>query len=356
MANIRPCSEADLPQIGNLYLSTLAPDHPPVSREETISYLGKLLFRSPWHDESMPSLLYEMDGQIVGFVGRVPRHMLLKGRRILVSVICHFMVSPKARSTLAGISLLRRALQGPADLSLCEGNDLSKRVWKGVGGAVSHLESLHWVRVLRPAGYAALQVSRIGLSGRLKSALQFLSRPADYFLVSMAKIPLYTPPQPPEEELTDEALLRCLSEFPAQDKLRPEYNQDSLAWLLDFLGEKNGRGTLRKTVVRDASDAIIGWYLYYAGPGEVSIVAQIGARAGSYGKVFRHLFYHARKHGAIAVSGRVGACLFEELPGELFFRRRSWMQIHSTHPELIEAFEDKEAFFTPLEGEWWTVP
>jgi len=357
MGTIRPCLEHDLRQVGDLYLRVLSHERRLVSLEQATSYFTKLLFQSPWHDESMPSLVYDLDSRIVGFVGRVPRFMLLNGRRVQVSVICHLMVDPGARSTFAGISLLRKALLGSQDLSVCEGNDLSKRVWEGVGGTTSQLASLNWMRVLRPAGYTVLQLTKMGLPRALKYTLQLLSRPIDSFVTSLKKIRLYVPLQASEEELTDDTLLRCLLELPAQDKLRPEYDQGSLRWLLDFLGEKKGRGTLRKTVVRDANKAIIGWYLYYVAPGEISTVAQIGARPGSYGKVFAHMFYHAWRRGAVAITGRVEARFFEEIPsGMCIFGRGSWMQIHSKCPDLIEAIEDKQAFFTPLEGEWWMFP
>jgi hypothetical protein len=323
------------------------------------TYFEEVFFRNPWYDESLPSLVCEDDSRkIIGFLGVIPRRMTLEGRPVRVAVSTQFMVDAGRRPGLAAIELLRRFFSGPQDLALTDGaNESSQRVWRHAGGEVALLYSLEWVRVLRPTRFVMWLLAR---RRRLLAPLAWTSRPICCALDGLAaRMPLspfrLSVPASGEEEIAEETLLWCLSQLSGRQGLRPEYGRDSLRWLLGQTGEMKRHGMLRKVVVRDADGEIIGWYIYYSKPSGVSQVLQLGARERAVPLVLDHLFYHARRLGAVAVRGRLEPRLVRELSDSrcMITCRTLGVLIHSRDRELLDTIHRGDAFLTRLEGEWW---
>ena len=110
-----------------------------------------MLFNNPRRDPELPSWVAEEDGRISGFYAVMPRRMSLRGRPVRVAVGCQFMVDPHKRDSITALQLAKAFVSGPQDLTLADGaNDLSRRMWMGIGGTVPLLYSLHWTRPLRP--------------------------------------------------------------------------------------------------------------------------------------------------------------------------------------------------------------
>lgn len=151
-------------------------------------------------------------------------------------------------------------------------------------------------------------------------------------------------------------LLACLSEFRNGYSMWPEYNIDSLRWLLGFMERRAARGVLRKVVVRDDSQKIVGWYIYYVKPGAVGEVVQIGGERIK--DVLEHLFYDAWERGAIALHGVVGMKQVPEFSdkGCFFTCRGGWTVTRSRKPEVLKVLERGDAFLTRLDGEWCLDP
>src|SRR5437016_843741 len=152
MKEIRPAVREDLAQIVDLYVRVFGSTHP-IPPQELTAYFGKIFFDNPWLEENLPSLVYEEGKKFIGFLGIIPRRMLLRERPILLAVSNHFMVDRSSRSTLAGFELMRTFFAGPQDLSLAEGGGNSRKIWEGLGGVTSLLYSVNWTRPLRPARY-----------------------------------------------------------------------------------------------------------------------------------------------------------------------------------------------------------
>ena len=76
-------------------------------------------------------------------------------------------------------------------------------------------------------------------------------------------------------------------------------------------------------------------------------------------EVLTHLFYHARKGGALAVSGQMDPAAFQALAakGSVFHHDGiSWFLVHSRNPRVLAAIHRADAFLTRLEGEWCIGP
>src|SRR5262245_40486111 len=363
MKRIRSFVRDDIPQVADLHWRVTGvsanPSQQPILPgllQSYADYFEDIFFRNPWYDEALPSLVHEeTSGKITGFLGIMPRRMSFNGRKITISVSSQFIVDPDSRSDLAGVQLLKTHLKGPSDLTLTdEANNISRKLWEGLGGDTAALFSIQWTRLLRPCQYAVSLAERVGFARRLSSAMRPVAALVDAIALRKPPRRFSLPlPQVSAEELRMETFRMCLSEFSNTRALWPEYDGHSLTWLLEMLARKEHLGSLRKLVISNARQEIIGWYLYYLNPRGVSAVVQIVARNGSFGKVLDHLFYDAWQGGSIAISGQMEPKFMQEFSDRhcLFDCGKPWVLIHSHDRSLIEAIHYGNALLSKLEGE-----
>ena len=320
------------------------------------AYFEEILFKSPWRDAALPSLVAAKNGHITGFLGVVPRPMTLRGRNLRVAVCTQFMVDPQHRIDLAAIQLLKAFFAGPQDLSLADGaNDDARRMWIALGGAAPLLYSLHWLRPLRPARYAFSLIERrasfpLAVIGRSLAAL------ADAAIARLPASQLHEEDgEVTEEPLQSAAMVAHLPEAMSGTALQPTYDARALGWLLEQAARKTRHGTLRASAVLDRQRRLVGWYLYYVRAGGVSEVIQLAARDGSFNRVLQRLVVDAWRHGATAVRGRLDPRFAQELSDHhCWFRRESsWTLIHSRQTDIAATIQQGDAFLSRLEGEWW---
>jgi hypothetical protein len=355
---VRPFVEDDIPQVADLYWTIMREQKgsaPPAIR----SSLQELYFTNPWMDNTIPSLVYDEKGRIVGFLGVVPRPMSLRGQTIRVAFGGNFAVHPEFRSTLAGLRLLSTYLAGGQDLSQTDSaNDISRALLRRLGFATILPFSIHWVRPLRPARYAAYEVSQLA-APVLSPSLEFAARPfcgaVDSIAARLSSSPFHQKvPRLQGAELDVATLLGCMAQFRGGYSLWPEYDFSTLNWLLTYMQRRRAHGDLRKVVLRDDSRKILGWYIYYQKPGAVGEVVQIGGARQFTKDILDHLFYDAWSHGVIALHGIVDRRLMDDFSEKncFFTCRGGWMLAHSRKPDLLALLDSGDAFLSRLDGEW----
>ena len=355
MAQIRSFVPDDIPEVAKLHERVMRGANKPSSPAKQ-SYWENIFFHNPWTDEYFPSLVYEdSQGQVVGFLGIIPRRMRRKGLPIQVAICNHFFVEPRCRG-LVGVRLMSRFLSGPQDLSIAEANSISRKVWEGRGGKAISLYSINWKTPLRPSEYALCRLARGNFSTLLNAASRPFCNLADTLLRRIRSSPFYqAQPDGSVEELDTATLALCLEETLATYSLRPVYTEKSLDWLLDVLSQKQDQGTLRKVLVRNKNDEIAGWFLYYVKPGAIGEVVQIGSRSDSMPEVLDHLLHDAWQHGVVGLSGRIEPRFLPEFSRKTVFLYCGSTQIvaHSRDPDLLNDIYRGDAYLTRLESEWW---
>ena len=360
MTSIRPFIEEDIQQVADLnwkHLRGRDGSSPPLLRH----YFKRLFFQNPWSDEDLPSLVAEDGkGNIVGFLGSVPRSMSYKGKAVRVAFASNFVVDPDSRWSLVGAQLLRTFVSGPQDLSMGDsGNDISREMFVSLGGTTVPLYSIHWSRILKPTQYTLYAWSWLkknALTDSVRVGIRPFCRLLDVVAGAVPLNPLRTknPATISAEELDMKTHLACLSESASRCPLRPEYDAHSLGWLLDFINQMRGHGELRRIVLRTKGHKIIGWYLYTLDRDGIAWVLQIGGNKHSMGSVLDHLFWDAKKKGAVAVHGRMEPKFMQDFTNRycFFYRFGGWMTAHSRNPELVSLIHSGDAFLSRLEGEW----
>lgn len=356
---VRQFAVDDIPQVANLWWKVLRHRKNPFPRE-LLSYFQELYFTGPLADPDLPSLVYEgAKGRIVGFLGVVRRTMTLRGQRIRVAFGGNFVFQPEERSSLGGLKLLRDYMAGVQDLSETDSaNDISKALLERLGFRTVVPLSIHWARPLRPAQYALYGFSKLA-GPKLGHALQLSSTPfcaiADRMAARLSFSPLrQNGTRLSAAELDLDTLLHCLADFPCDGSIRPEYRTEPLKWLLPFMTRMHPHASLRKFVLRDESQKIVGWYIYYVKPGAIGQVVQVGGQKEDIKEILEHLFHDAWACGVAGLHGTVPYQMMAHYSEMncIFTCHGGWTVVHSRNPELIELLSRGDASLSRLDGEW----
>lgn len=357
MANIRSFVLSDIDAIVNLRQKTFRYNRH-TQNEALRAYFQEIFFDNPWYNKEFPSLVYEdQTGDIVGFLGVLPRRMEFKGETIIVAVASSYMVDRESRG-LPGVQLMRRFLQGSQDVSLADvANDAARGVWERLGGRTALLYSLDWVRVLSPCRYFQTHFSD-GIAQRaVRVALRPFCSLTDKLLVRIASSPFSIGRDPSRaSDLDVETMINGFKDIVPTDALRPRYDSDDVTWLLQQLCKKMTDESLCKIVLQNDQGAVIGWYIYFKNKRGIGQVVQVVAQPNAFTHVLRDLCARAAREGMIGITGRVdprflrnfseAECIIKPAP--------AWMLVHSREPRLLEQFQSGTAFVSRLEGEWWT--
>lgn len=337
-------------------------------------HLHDVYLANPWVEQNDPSLVLEVAGRVAGFLGVIPFPFRLGNRAVRAAIGGNFMMDPEAHVPLGGARLMRRFLEASRDLSMTDtSNEAGRAVWESYGGRTLHLESLQWLRVLRPAEFA-LSVAARKKAVRLVAPLgRPLARLTDAALAMPSGSPFrFVPARRSTAEgsraqrviaseleartLAPDDVIEGMERLSDVQSLVPDYTPESLAWLLNMAGRKREFGQRLDGKALFHRGALVGWYLYYPNPGRWGQVLQVLARASFVRPVLEHLFAEAWSARSTALIGRVHPLLMNELPTLrcLFLNRQTWVQVHSRDEEILAAVKQGEGLLTRLEGEWWT--
>jgi acetyltransferase (GNAT) family protein len=360
---IRSFAEADIPQVVDLfwrYMRQREGSAPADLRQ----VFRKLYFENPWVDSAYPSLVYEeKSGEVIGFLGIVPRKMSMCGQPVRVGFGGNFIVQPGRRSQLAGPRLLGTYLGANYDVWQTDSaNETSRKLLERLGFHTIPALNLHWIRPLRPSQYALYLMAR-GRKGAMASLLNATSKPFCALGDALASRLPGSPfrrrePRLRGSELDVETLLQCLTEFRQAYSFWAEYDVASLKWLLSFMDRGTARGRLRKIVVRDKSDRVVGWYIYYVKPGSIGEVVQVGGDKKFARDILHHFFHDAWLQGVVGLHGvldRRWMADFSDM-GCIFTCRGGWNVAFSRNSTLLDLLERGDAFLTRLDGEWCLDP
>lgn len=361
MSEVRPARPADGPAVADLFARTFRPGRGPASDDLRATF-DAMFFTGPWCEPDLGALVHERpDGTITGFMGVVPQRFTVGGETIRAAVCGTLMVDGREDDPMAGARLMRSFLAGPQDISISEtASDVSTAMWTRLRGAVLRDSSYRWLRILRPAGFAAHWLGR--KSGALRP-LSALARPVDAQALRRARAddPRWWGFAPAgdgklaERDIGGVELAALIPELIADYDPRPIWDTKTLQAMLDTSLSKRSFGTPAMRLVTTASGAPLGAYLYHARPGGVAEVTQILCPPRHAGTLIERIFAHALSGGAVAVAGRSQPALLDALLGrKVFLSHGASSVIHTRRPDLAAAFGGQRAFLNGLAGEGWS--
>jgi hypothetical protein len=318
-------------------------------------YLLELFFEAPWHDPELPSLVYiAPDDMVRGFIGVTPLRMLFQGKQIRAALGSQYMVENAKDNPLAGVALLKAFINGPQDVSITESaNSIAVPLWTKLGAQHLPLESMHWLRVLRPAGFALSLLERrlslVKVARPICMATDSVATPRRFRL--KAKVAARTI----DADLNDHFLTDYLRDFAAQYSLRPFWDTDSLRWRLNHAAQNRHRGSLVCRAVYGKAMRPFGCYLYYARRNGVANVLQLMTSPDGAGIVLDSLLEDAYQKRCVAVRGRTHSRYMDQLLlRDCIFRPTGAVLLHSRNAKIMETACSGNALLIGLAGEEWT--
>ena len=230
-----------------------------------------------------------------------------------------------------------------------------RQIWMMLGGEMSHLSCIRWLRVLRPWRYAE-HYMRIGRRAWSKPVGTRLLPILDAATTSWGPRAFSPPPAPDvtAEPLTPAGLVEHLPIISDRVRLHVDYDERFLEWLFGELSVVIGLGTPVAHLVREPGGRVLGWYVYYLLPQGISRVLQIAAADRDVGRVLGHLLHHAWSGGTISVVGRVEPRLLAPVSGRrCTLRYAGGALVHTRDEEILGAIASGNSLSTRLDGEWW---
>ncbi len=354
MADIREFTRDDAKQVAALQtiVARSAEQAPPAGLAE---YFERTFLDHPWADPEIPSLVYESDGEILGFIGAHVRRLLVDGEPRRGVYGGQFVTHPDARAGLAGALLLRRFLAGPQDLTLTDGaTAVVRHMWERCGGRTIDLHSLGWMRVLRPWDPAARRLGDIRYGGPLATALGPAARLLDRATTKVP--PLSLAPSPAGQKsraLEIDDLLDPPRVF-RQRRITVDYDHEFLTWIFREMAAVESRGPLERRMVLTEEGRPAGWWIAYFPKGRLAQVVNLTATPSTVDLVVDHLLAEASQAGVSAVHGRLESPLFEALATRrCLIRPTTRVLVHSPDPALAEAAAAGNSTLSRMDGEWW---
>jgi Acetyltransferase (GNAT) domain len=354
---VRPFVDTDVPEVADLHRRVFHPPGPAGNGSWSNAYrryFSDVFLNQAFCDGRIPSLVYEHDGRIRGFLGVMPRRMCFNGRPVLMAVCSQFAVDAGERGQ-AGLRMLKRCLAGPQDLTITdEASDATRQMWEWCGGERVLPHSMRWIRLLRPVQWGLSMLARHRSLRVVAGALAADARMIDGLIAKLA--PVAFRPMPVRghcHELDEETFLEGLREIAVVRSLRPCYDAESARWMFDR-ARMPSAGPVRRLVVRRDNGAIAGWFVYHTTAERVADVLQIAARPEAIADVLDHVLNDAATNRAIAVSGRLEPHLMPALATRRAFldRGNHWTLLHASDPQVRYAVQAGDSFLTRLEGEW----
>jgi len=350
---IRSLEKDDLPQVAELYELVVRSGSRTPPRQ-LADYFGRLLDH-PWADPEIPSLVYEdSTGRIVGFIGSYVRRLRFEDQPIRAGVSAQLMSDPEVRHRGVGALLLRKYLAGPQDMTMTSGASETARIWTALGGQVVGLRSISWVRVFNIRSTAAYALKRFGMK-RWKPVAQPLAALVQATTGHLAAASLRVP-EPPTwaEDLSPQAMLEYLPSVSDHLRMRPDYDEEFLDWLLHEMSEVRSRGELVGRLVHAPDGRVLGWYVAYLRSGGVSHLMQLGAKDRDVEAVLDHLLHDAQRREVAFLTGQLEPQLFEPLTRRrCVFHPFTNFLIQSRNPAILNSVLVGQAMISGLEGEGW---
>src|SRR6185295_829474 len=109
-STIRRFVGTDIPEVARLHARVWP--NPACTPSVYDDYFRRMFIGNPDADPALPSLVSEDEsGRIVGFVGVVPRRLIVGGRRYRATLSSQFLVEPGSEAAFIAVRLIRAYLE-----------------------------------------------------------------------------------------------------------------------------------------------------------------------------------------------------------------------------------------------------
>ncbi len=356
---IRSLTLEDLPRLAELHLRCFPDSDMTLEEQRKISHdvyerlFPALYINHPWSDERFPCLISEnRKGELTGMLAVMNRRFEADGRRLDAAVSAELFVDPDSRSSLSGVQLLKKLLNGPQHLTIADtANDTTQRIWNQLGGLSLPVYGMSWMLLSDPCRFA---VHLASTRTRLARPATLFARAGDQILGRIRKpFPREADPAVSSRPLTRDEFVALAPTMSSRVEIRPVYSDDDVHWLWDRLNfiARDAGPAQQFAVLRN--EKAVGWFIWQFRPGRIARVSQLVAQSGEELTVVSEMARTLRRAG---IAGAIGRLQPEFLPALqrarcLFVRRSRHVLVHSHDDQILNSFRKGSAFLSMLDGE-----
>lgn len=269
----------------------------------------------------------------------------------------------EARSTLAGVHLLRAVTDGPQDLVYVDrSNEAGRLSLQAAGFEQFPTHSLRWSKLLRPGASAARRVAtRLPLPvGRALDVARQLEGAGPQRLqqrttVALPALPKTISTQPLTAEGVAGASAQITAGYDLHSELEDIAHLESLWAIMD---RSRAVGDVVSSMVVNRRGDVLGWYLAHINNMGTADVAQLYAVPAHAKVVLLQLLHDMPARGAVEVEGDLPMSLLyatSDLDCEITAVDAA-TSVFSRDPKVLQSFRDDRALLSQLEGEYLIRP
>lgn len=356
LALVRPFRAEDAPEICALFTRAFRRGTA-VRADALVAAIKETYLTAPAYRPERGSLVHVDDrGGINGFMGIINIGLRLGERVLQAGVMSAYMAGDQGAGPAVGLTLVRAARRLPLDVLFSDtANRTSLEMSRPLRFQLLPLQSLEWIKVLRPLATATYLLSK-----RRKRLRELLALPAAAFDRVLSRPRAF---QVDEQRLrgvvstpvTMERFVAAAPAFLDRSSLGPSWDEAELTWLVSHAARQSKSGELRMREVVDRWGRVLGMYLVYAKRGGVAVTLQAVALPGREDLVMRDLLAQARNWGAVAVKGAGSPTVLEGLllQDGVIYRNLMSCVAWTADPEVAAALRGGRVHLGGLAGETW---
>lgn len=365
MGGVRPLESKDLEQLTDIHFATFG-DYGPTREQVDRGYqvkLPELILEHPDAEHAAPSLVFEQDGKVVGFVLVAVRAVQFRGERLWSATTSHLGVLPDARASLAGIHLLRAASDGPQDLTYVDrSNAAGRQALKAAGFEQIPSYSLRWEKMLRRGADVGRR-----LGNRFERGAGLLAKVADRVesagpeavrkraVAELPPLPKTISSQP----LTIDVIMASSATFLDGVDLHPDFSdRDRLERQWDLIAKSRVNSTIVSNAVLNRKGDVVGWYIVdINGYGDADAVQFLAAPAQQR-SVLLAMLHELRDRGVVRVAGDLPLSMLydAEMLGCSPMATDAATSVKTSNPDIVDAFHRGAVWMSAIEGEYLMDP
>ncbi|MFN7168102.1 MAG: GNAT family N-acetyltransferase [Pannonibacter sp.] len=353
---VRPMQRDDLPAVASLFTRVFragatAP-HPNLE-----AYLERLCLTAPGYSPATGTMVY--DHPCVGLRAAllsIPFRYALGGEPVTARLLCSFMAD--GREGQVGAARLSRYFRAANhDLLIADSaSAVSADHWVTGGGVVLSVQSLAWQRVFRPARAAALQLRRslprLGLAASF-APLSLADRPLRHLRPALT---VQAAPGLEVAAVEADAFRDPAMAMLARFRLHPSWTELEFGWLVQLASENTRLGRLQFRLVRDASGASVGGFVFYGAAGRRAEVLNVLCHPGAENDTITAMLADLDAEGYAIAVGMAQPFLMTALQRHrwLTLRHRGFCCIASRHETAMQAIREDSFYVGGLASESWS--
>lgn len=358
MGTVRPLTLADGPQLAEVHLSAfghIGNTEAEVRKAYSPEHLSHVV-QHRYAANSASSMVFEVDGKIIGFVLVACRPARLHGETVWIASTSHLAVTVEGRSSLAAIHLLRAVTDGPQDLTYADrSNEAGRKSLSAAGFTSFPSYSLRWAHMMKPGTSLSTRVAeRTGLRlvERIGLAIDSVA-PASMMKRFIDNLP-DRPANISTRELTLDDVVESGSGFLSDFDMHPVFDdRDHVLHEWKLLHSIFTNKRIIKNALVSARGQILGWYIAAIDGDSSAEVLQFIAKPQAQRHGFVSMLHDLREQEVVSAEGELPPGLLHDANGlvSLFSTGMTATSVHSHDAAPLEAFERNRVWLSSLEGE-----